>query len=331
MPALEGLRAELVRILSAAHKPGTVTAYNNYLARFVTVCGKLGLRSWRDASTAHVLVFLWTIARGLSRPSSSLDVAISALRLAFEALPTESPLDSPLISRMRKGLVASFTTRPRKPTEPLPVAPIRDWLRTLPANEALSVDALRMKCLTLAALVLIARPSDLCRIDAPLLEFDHPDRLQWVQVSLLGFKNDYHADGAILRVEACSEPALCFVRCCHRLWNLVRTRFPRSPSLFIDWASGCKLSPAQVGVILKEACRHANLPPVFSARNFRPGGATRGMEGGLPLDLVMHIGRWKNMDTVYNHYLRSRRNNFNVTDVLLDVTASGPGPALEHT
>jgi hypothetical protein len=56
------------------------------------------------------------------------------------------------------------------------------------------------------------------------------------------------------------------------------------------------------------------------------------MEGGLPLDLVMHIGRWKNMDTVYNHYLRSRRNNFNVTDVLLDVTAaSGPGPALEHT
>lgn len=46
------------------------------------------------------------------------------------------------------------------------------------------------------------------------------------------------------------------------------------------------------------------------------------MEAGLPLDLVMHIDWWKNMDTVYNHYLRSRRNNFNVTDVLLDVTAS---------
>lgn len=29
----------------------------------------------------------------------------------------------------------------------------------------------------------------------------------------------------------------------------------------------------------------------FSARNFRPGGATRGIEGGLPLDLIMHVGR----------------------------------------
>ena len=57
----------------------------------------------------------------------------------------------------------------------------------------------------------------------------------------------------------------------------------------------------------------------YSARNFRPGGATRGLSAGLPLDLVMHIGRWRDATTVYGHYLRSAAT-VNTTDALLGVT-----------
>lgn len=308
-------RDAVINALVRSLKAGTVRNYNNYLARFVNACAALGLPSWRAATTGHVLVFLCDIARGLNRPSSTLESAISALKLAFESL-SPSPLDSPLISRVKKGLVDLHTTRPRAPTQPLPVAPIRDWLLSLPPTNDLDYDRLRMKCAVLAALVLIARPSDLCCIDPRLLEFE--DDLSAVTVSLLAFKNDYHRDGAVLRVEASSVPELCFVRACKRLHSLNFARFPNASGLFIDPASGAKLLSAQVGQILKRACTLAGLGAVFTARNFRPGGATRGIEGGLPLDLVMHIGRWRSADTVYAHYLRSARP-VNVSDTLLAV------------
>ena len=93
-----------------------------------------------------------------------------------------------------------------------------------------------MKC---AVLVLIARPSDLTHIDAQQLDFK-PD-LSGIEVSLLKFKNDYHRDGAILNVQACSVPHLCFVRACYRLVSLNEDRFPNCRSPFIDYDTGAPL------------------------------------------------------------------------------------------
>lgn len=332
------LRGGVVNALCQSLAAGTIKQYNGYLARFERACSSFGLPSWQRATTGRVLAFLVGVANGLSRPGPSLNSAIAALKIAFETCAgVASPLTSQLVERVRRGLVSSLTTRPRKPTQPLPVAEVRRWLESLPATDALPYERLRMKCAVLAALVLIARPSDLCCIDARQLVFQ-PD-LSGVEVSLLKFKNDYHRDGAVLPVQACSDPRLCFVLACHRLVSLNRARFPNAAALFIDYRSGAPLHANQIGAILKEACKLAGLAPFFTARNFRPGGATRGIEGHLPLDLVMHIGRWRNHDTVYNHYLRSART-INSSDVLvgLDLGArsgspvpSAVGPSLDAT
>lgn len=316
------VQAALVASLGA----GTIKSYNGYLARFVKACEDMGLSSWRGASTDHILAFLCDLGKGLQRPSASLDSAIAALRIAFEGT-TPSPLESPLIPRVKKGVVALFTSRPRKSTPPLPVEPIRDWICSLPTNAELSYEALRMKCAALAALVLIARPSDLTRIDSSRIIFE--EDLSSMRIDLLAFKNDYHRDGAELRVEASSDSRVCFVKACKRLLELNKRKAPQVQQLFLDPLRRQPLSAQQVSAILKAACKAAGLDTsVFTARTFRPGGATRGIEGGLPLDLVMHIGRWRSADTVYGHYLRSQRS-VNVSDVLLGVT--GAGPALEDT
>ncbi len=339
LPAgLEHLRDGVADALCHSLADGTIKQYNSYLARFERACGAYGLAAWQDASTGHVLAFLAEVARGTNRPANSLNGAIAALKIAFESIAANgitNPLASPLIERVKKGLVASLTTRPRRPTQPLPVDDIRNWVESLPANESLSYDQLRRKCAVLAAMVLIARPSDLTHIDALALDFK-PD-LSSVEVSLLKFKNDYHRDGAFLNVQACSDPRLCFVRTCYRLVQLNEERFPRSRSLFIDHTTGASLNAGKIGRILKEACTLAGLPAVFSARNFRPGGANRGLQGGLPLDLVMHIGRWRNWNTVFNHYLLSDRP-VNTTDILVGLPSRARpgstrpvGPSLEDT
>ena len=339
LPAgLEHLRDGVVDALSHSLADGTIKQYNGYLARFERACGSYGLASWQQATTGHVLAFLTEIARGTNRPAGPLGGAIAALRIAFESVAANgvaNPLASPLIDRVKKGLVAALTTRPRRPTQPLPVEGIRRWVESLPPNESLPYDRLRMKCAVLAALVLIARPSDLTHIDAQQLAFE-PD-LSGVEVSLLKFKNDYHRDGAVLNIQACSDPRLCFVRACFRLLQLNEGRHRNCRSLFIDYNTGTPLGAGQIGTILKNACKLANLPAVFSGRNFRPGGANRGLQGGLPLDLVMHIGRWRNFNTVYNHYLLSDRP-VNTTDVLVGLPSAAPpastrsvGPSLEDT
>jgi hypothetical protein len=304
------VRLALARSLA----PLTLKHYNNYLARFALFCSQKGLASWRSASTDVVLSFLVEVAAHVGRPSATLDMVIPALRLAFSAAPV-SPLDSPLIARLRKGIVAG-TQVVRAVTEPLPVLQLAQWLRRLPDNAQLSGQQLRVKCAALAAVVLIARPSDLTHIAIDGLRF--ADDLSTMTLSLLGFKNDYHRDGAILSVQACSEPALCFIRASHVLLREVQRRWPRASHLFVSERDGKPLKPNSISRLLKEACVAAEMGDRYSARNFRPGGATRGLAAGLPLDLVMHIGRWRDANTVYGHYLRSAAT-VNTTDALLGV------------
>lgn len=241
-------------------------------------------------------------------------MVIAALRLAFSTVPV-SPVDSPLIARLRKGII-SGTQVVRAVTEPLPILQLVQWLRKLPDNSRLSGRQLRVKCAALAAVVLIARPSDLTHITIAGIKFS--DDLSAMTVSLIAFKNDYHRDGAILSVQACSEPSLCFIRSTHLLIQEVQRRWPRASHLFVNEHDGEPLKPNSISRLLKEACVAADMPDRYSARNFRPGGATRGLAAGLPLDLVMHIGRWRDANTVYGHYLRSAAT-VNTTDALLGV------------
>ena len=81
----------------------------------------------------------------------------------------------------------------------------------------------------LAAMVLIARPSDLTHIAVDSLQVHNGG--QEMTVNLLAFKNDYHRDGASLTISACSEPKLCFIRACSALLGRLRSRYQRPSAL----------------------------------------------------------------------------------------------------
>ncbi len=302
----------------------SVKHYNAYLARFEQFCSAAaGLTDWRLATLAVVLDFLCSlVAEGVARPASVLDQAIAALRHAFVG---SSLLSDEWVGRVRRGLIAQYTTRTRNVTAPIPAGPVCDWLRRLPENDALSYVELRRKVAVLAAMVLIARPADLTclRVDAIREEPGGHE----MTVALLAFKNDYHRDGASLVVQACSEPKLCFIRAVAALRRVLRTRYIQPAALFMHEHKNSPLAAASIGHILKEACRAAGMED-FTGRNFRPGGATRGLAGGLPLDLVMHIGRWRDSSTVLDHYVRSERPA-GVTDVLMGIR--GAPSALDAT
>ena len=297
--------------------PNTLKHYNGYLERFRAFALGRGFGDWRLASLPLILDFLCSlVTERVERPSSVLDMAIPALRLAF---PGSDLMDSPWIPRLRKGLVTAHTARPRRVTEPIPAEPVCAWLRGLPDNDRLSLVELRRKVAVLAAMVLIARPSDLTRIlpDSLVIRRDGAE----MSVDLLAFKNDYQRDGSSLVVMACSEPRLCFIRAASALLARLRRAYSRPVALFLHEQRNEALLPASVGRILKEACTLAGIGDAFSGRNFRPGGATRGLAAGLPLDLVMHIGRWRDPSTVFGHYVRSAQPP-GTSDALLGVRPS---------
>ena len=304
---------EVLEALSCSLQPTTLKNYNAYLARFEQFCSQAGIVDWRDASLPVVLDFLCSVTRNVERPASVLDGVISALKSAFVH---SDLIDSPWVARLKKGLIASRTTRGRTVTQPIPAKPICTWLRGLPDNDHLSFVELRRKVAVLAAMVLIARPSDLMHIVVNSLHVQNGG--QEMSVDLFGFKNDYHRDGASLMVTACSEPKLCFIRACSALLQRLRTFYSRPTALFVQEHANKPLTAASIGRILREACSAAGIGDAFSGRNFRPGGATRGLSGGLPLDLVMHIGRWRDPATVYGHYVRSERPS-STSDVLLGI------------
>jgi site-specific recombinase XerD len=306
--------AGALEALTRSLQANTLKHYNGYLARFELFCSQAGVSAWRDAPLALVLDFLCSLVRGVERPATVLDTAVAALRQAFTG--ASGVMDSPWIGRLKKGLVVAHTTRVRNVTQPIPAEPICNWLRRLRDNDLLSFKELRRKVAVLAAMALIARPSDLTHIEVGSLQVQR-DGLE-MTVNLLAFKNDYHRDGASLVVTACSEAKLCFIRASMCLLQRLRDRFQRPAALFTQERLNKPLSAASVGRLLKEACTAAGIGDVFSGRNFRPGGATRGLAGGLPLDLVMHIGRWRDPSTVYGHYVRSERPA-TTTDVLLGI------------
>lgn len=66
------------------------------------------------------------------------------------------------------------------------------------------------------------------------------------------------------------------------------------------------ISAASVANILEDALTLAGLANKgFSAKSFRPTGATKAIESGIEPDIVQKLGRWKCSEVFKNHYVHS--------------------------
>ena len=75
--------------------------------------------------------------------------------------------------------------------------------------------------------------------------------------------------------------------------------------LFLSLTSPFKaISSARIAFILDEVSALAGLAEKgFSAKSFRPTGATKAVNSGVLPETVMQIGRWKTKEVFLNHYV----------------------------
>ena len=80
---------------------------------------------------------------------------------------------------------------------------------------------------------------------------------------------------------------------------------PESQAVFLSLTAPYKaLSSATISNILNEAIKLAGLAGQgYTARSFRPTGATAAIEAGCMPETVMQIGRWKTKEVFFNRYV----------------------------
>ena len=191
--------------------------------------------------------------------------------------------------------------------------------------------ALRLKTIVLLSLSVMLQPSDI----APhSVVYDHGELIanqfkrshivftenEMLQLYLFGIKNDYCRQGFCVKLPSSSEWVVCPVKA---LWEYVsRTQHlvgEDGPVFIALQRLFNGLTANGISGILHKAIDLAGLKGRgFTAKCFRPTGATLGVQAGVNPDVVRTVGRWKNVQTFEIHYVHANPP-VGFTDAILNV------------
>ena len=292
----------------------TRAQYNAYISQFHQFCVSQNV-SFPCVDSGVVANYLCFLCDKSERPKSVLCANVAAINKFFDAL--DLPVLPAIIHSHVEALIKSGTVRPMLKTAIMPVQPFHDLFMNMQNNMELNLKELRMKCICLLALVFMARPSDF----APRAEFFDADqgvvrqhilslndvKFTDLGVSLTfhGIKNDYLRDGFCVEIPSSEvaklDPVACLKEYIFRS-EPMRQCLSDCP-LFLTLRRPYKhLDASSVRRVLNEAISCAGLSG-FSAKCFRPTGATNAIKLGLNPDTARHVGRWKSADTFEKHYV----------------------------
>lgn len=269
-------------------------------------------------SSALVAEFLCFMAQDRARPRSVLCNCSAALKCLYEAYDRPNPMDRVELRYLLSGLVKSSTDLPRKRSRVLPMDPFLHLFRSWGDNQVLELRKLRLKCLTLLAFSLMLRPSDVAP-NAQVFNSETltPEKLLFAKnqldfredgslcVRFLGIKNDYDREGFEVVLPASRDlkvDPVGALRCYIERTESIRDS---TQAVFLTLVRPYRaISSSTVGKILSESIDLAGLAAQgFSAKSFRPTGATNAIASGIQPDMVRKIGRWKNQEVFESHYV----------------------------
>ena len=201
----------------------------------------------------------------------------------------------------------------------MPVSNFTDTFRNWP-NSEIDLKLLRLKCISLLALVLMLRPSDIAPNAVAVDEDGVVDNFVFsrnqvvfndigsMSITIHGNKNDTKRHGFVVDVQPAAEENVCPVRALkvyiQRTSALVDSDGPVFISLRKPYGA---LSSSAIRTILNESINQVGLDAEkFTAKCFRPTGATRAVEKGFDPNTVQKIGRWKTTSVFFEHYVHSR-------------------------
>ena len=224
-----------------------------------------------------------------------------------------------MISRLCSALIKSGTSIPLKHSTVLPIEPFNNMFEAWKENANLTLSDLRLKAITLLAFSLMLRPSD---IAPKALFFDNltgetkkfifsTDMIEFtsegLKVCFLGIKNDAQRSGFQVFLPSTPNSKLDPVATIKEYIN--RTEPYRSDrGVFLSLNKPYKaISAASVSKILEKSISLVGLAGQgFSAKSFRPTGATRAIDGGINPEIVQKMGRWKCTEVFREHYVHSK-------------------------
>ena len=297
--------------------PSTLSSYDAQLKKYFNFMFVHGV-SPSQPDQGLLADYFTMIAKSSSRPKSLLNMNSAALTCYFDALDTPSPVTQD-VRKLIDGLIKGGTAEPMEKSHVMPREPFVRLFHSWPKNEDLPTDKLRLKTLTLLALTAMLCPSDLApravcvgQSGVKNIQFSL-DQVQFqsdgsVKLTMHGIKNDYNRDGFVVIVRPCSDIMLCPVDAlkCYVNRNNV-SNDPRRPVFTPLNYQYSGLSASSIGLILNKAIDLAGLDnKKYTAKCFRPTGATAAVQAGINPERVRQIGRWKNRECFEKHYVHAK-------------------------
>ena len=291
--------------------------YNKALQKCHGFCQRKNI-DFPPALSGDLAEYICEIAKETPRPKSILCINISALSNIYNHkhmidLTKEQP-----VVKLVTALIKAGTTKPMTRSTVLPVTEITNMFMKWGDNKDLSIKHLRLKAITLLALSLMLRPSDVApkgTIFDQVSETEESfifskDMIQFsvagMHVTFLGIKNDTDRSGFKVFLPRMNDDILDPVKTLED-YITATDNVRIDNAVFISLRKPHKaLSAASIAKILEDALASAGLlNKGFSAKSFRPTGATKAIESGVEPDIVQKLGRWKCSEVFKNHYVHS--------------------------
>jgi hypothetical protein len=295
----------------------TRQTYNRTLNKLRNFCLNAN-ESFPPNNQAILAEFLLEIAAGTERPKAQLTNVSAVMSCMSEILEIPNLMQSPTLQRLMQSLIKTQTVVPRIHTPVMPIEPFMDLFRSWPDNMILGLHELRIKTLALLALTVMLRPSDVAP-RAETIDLDTgiasrfimtPSQVKFekdgsLTLWLHGIKNDMARDGFQINIPPASEDKIDPVTALKAYIQRTTSMRTKSNALFLTLRQPFKgISSATVAKDLDLAIRYAGLNGKgFSAKSFRPTGATTALQSGCQPDHVRAIGRWKCQEVFESHYV----------------------------
>lgn len=308
----------------------TLRQYNGYIERFLLFCGKD--HSIFPPPDPVIADFLWDLAQTSTKPRSLIRIACAAIGNLYKVRGYDNPLENEVFKMLCDALVKSHSTAPMSYSKVMPTDAFSSLFRGWPSNEELDVRKLRLKAITLLALTAMLRPSDI----APKAEYKDPtsgrtlpivfrkEQVTFldngsIELNLFGVKNDRQRTGFQITVRPINEAKLCPVKTLREY--LQRTdKFRSNENSAVFWTLRAPYKHLQADGIardLEAAIQLAGLDGRgFTAKSFRPTGATLAIEAMHNPEVVRRVGRWKSSEIFFQHYVHARPETNFSSDIL---------------
>ena len=140
--------------------PSTVSSYNTMLKKLHKFCELNQVKFPPDQSN-HMAQFLCELADKSQAPRSQVKVAMAAYTHMYNSYGYFNVLNDYHLQRLVDALIKTGTYTPMQRSKVMPIEPFRELFRQWPENAQLCIKELRLKAITLLALLLMLRPSDI--------------------------------------------------------------------------------------------------------------------------------------------------------------------------